>query len=448
MDDCAPGDDSGAPEAWEHGPGVGVESMIEAPTVEQAPPPPTAGRERHRLRRLSDHALVGGVCAGIASYLGVPVLVVRLCLVGLTAASGIGLVIYPVAWALMPVVQTAVQPGVPRDWRGRFSRWWEAVAVVVLGVVALFGLRNASLWFGGIVVWPLVLSSAGVALIVRQGNVSGWVPADGLRREGSDEGIAHNHRWREWPAGVLGVVLIAFAAVLFARDAGFLVESRRALGGIAVILVAIGLVLGPWFVRLARGLASERSQRIRFEERAELAAHLHDSVLQTLALIQRRADDPRQVAGLARRQERELRHWLFDRGDRRSLDTLAAELDRAATDVEAMHEVRVEAVTVGDCGLDERLRAVVAAAREALSNAAKFAGEEQIDLYAEISEERVEVFVRDRGIGFDPAAVAEDRHGLRHSILERMARHGGRAEIHSEPGQGTEIELVMERGRP
>jgi signal transduction histidine kinase len=205
------------------------------------------------------------------------------------------------------------------------------------------------------------------------------------------------------------------------------------------------LVFGPWFVRLARSLASERSERIRSEERADLAAHLHDSVLQTLALIQRRADDPREVAGLARRQERELRHWLFERRDGQGAVTLAAALEQAAAEVEALHKVRVETVTVGDCPLDERLLATVSAAREALTNAAKFAGGDQIDLYCEVSDERIQVFVRDRGVGFDATAIPDDRRGVSHSILERMRQHGGRAEIHSEPGKGTEVELLMER---
>ncbi len=446
MDD--PAEESGAAGPWEHGGGVSAESITEVTVVEAAASSGSGARERDGLRRPLADALVGGVCAGIADYLGVAALVVRLCFVGLVAASGIGLVIYPVAWAVMPVDETAARGGTTLGWRGHLSRWRQAVAIVVLGLVGLFGLRNAGLWFGDVVVWPLVMASAGVALIVRQVSPSGWVPGDALRSEGSARGIARRLGWREWPAAVIGVVLIAGAAVLFARNAGILVESRRAIGGIVVILVAVGLILGPWFTRLASSLASERSQRIRSQERAELAAHLHDSVLQTLALIQRRADDPREVAGLARRQERELRHWLFQRSDQRSLDTLVAELERAATGVEAMHGVRIEAVTVGDCGLDERLIGLVAAVREALTNAAKFAGEEQIDLYVEVSEERVEVFVRDRGVGFDPAAAAEDRRGVRHSILERMARHGGQAEIHSAPGQGTEVELVMQRRQP
>ncbi len=443
MDDHVADEGNGVADTSEHDRSVRIESFAGASTLARPAATGPSDATRPRLARARDHALVGGVAAGIADYFGIPPLVVRLCFVGLAAASGIGLVVYPLAWALMPAGESVFGGG-RRDGRVWLSRWPEAAGIIVLGLVGLLGLRTLGVWFGDVVVWPLVLASAGVALIIRQGSVSGWVPADALRRGGA---VGDRSRWRDWPAAVLGVALIACAAVLFSRNAGFLIESRQALGGIVVILVAIGLVVGPWLVRLVQSLGSERSQRIRSEERAEMAAHLHDSVLQTLALIQRRADDPRAVTGLARRQERELRQWLFDRDVRRSPDSVVVALERAGADVEAVHGVRVEAVTVGDCGLDERLGAVVAAAREALTNAAKFSGEQRIDVYAEVCAERVEVFVRDRGVGFDPTVVADDRQGVRYSIMQRMARHGGQAQVRSRPGQGTEVELVMQRRR-
>jgi signal transduction histidine kinase len=171
-----------------------------------------------------------------------------------------------------------------------------------------------------------------------------------------------------------------------------------------------------------------------------VAAHLHDSVLQTLALVQRRADDPREVAALARRQERELRAWL---NESRPTGTFATALDAAASEVEGDHHVPIEVVTVGDAPLDDRTAALVAAVREALVNASKFAGPEPIAVYAEVEDGRFEVFVRDRGPGFDPEAVPADRRGVRDSIVGRMERHGGTATVHSRPGQGTEVELVL-----
>jgi signal transduction histidine kinase len=178
-----------------------------------------------------------------------------------------------------------------------------------------------------------------------------------------------------------------------------------------------------------------------------MAAHLHDSVLQTLALVQQRADDPRAVTALARRQERELRSWLTRRADAGPL-RLARALEVAASEVERDHGVVVDVVAVGDADLDARGEALVAAAREAMVNAAKFGGGSQVDVYAEALDGELQVYVRDRGPGFDSRALPPDRRGVRESIVGRMARHGGRAAIHSGPGAGTEVELTMPRGSP
>jgi signal transduction histidine kinase len=201
-------------------------------------------------------------------------------------------------------------------------------------------------------------------------------------------------------------------------------------------------------LRLGRSLAAERGERIRSQERAEVAAHLHDSVLQTLALVQRRADEPREVAALARRQERELRAWLLDRPSATEGESLAAALEAAAAEVEAAHGAEVEVVTVGDGPLDAQTEPVVAAAREAMVNAAKFAGGAgPIDVFAEVDPTRIVVFVRDRGSGFDVAAVPDERHGVRESIVGRMERAGGAAVVRSSPESGTEVELSLERAR-
>jgi len=213
-----------------------------------------------------------------------------------------------------------------------------------------------------------------------------------------------------------------------------------------VAVVALGLILAPFLWRLGRNLASERAERIRSQERAELAAHLHDSVLQTLTLMQKRADDPREVAALARRQERELRDWLAaDRRPPADL-SLATALRAAAEEVEDAHRVAVEVVAVGDCELDKRAEAVLGAAREALQNAAQHAAEPgPIRLYAEIEDSRIDVFVRDRGPGFDLSTVPPDRRGVRESIVGRMERAGGRAEVRSIQGGGTEVSLTIGR---
>jgi signal transduction histidine kinase len=242
---------------------------------------------------------------------------------------------------------------------------------------------------------------------------------------------------------LLGAALIVGGGLVFLWLNDALAATRDVVLGVVVVLVAGGLILAPWWLRLVRGLSAERAARIRTQERADVAAHLHDSVLQTLALVQKRADDPRAVATLARRQERELRAWLNGEPPPGAGDTFAALLQRVAAEVEEAHGVAVELVTVGDCPLDERAEVIAAAAREALTNAAKFAPDSPVSLYAECAGGRLEVFVRDRGPGFDLATVPADRRGVRESIVGRMERHGGRAVVHSEAGEGTEVELFL-----
>ena len=225
-----------------------------------------------------------------------------------------------------------------------------------------------------------------------------------------------------------------------------LIIALAALG----VIAGFALILAPWWLRLGRELSGERRERARAEERAEMAEHLHDSVLQTLALIQRAANDPHQVQRLARAQERELRSWLFDGSQRGPMGleepgTVSEALASIQQDVEGVHGVRVEVVTVGDAPLDERSRALVAAAREAAVNAAKWSGAELVSIFAEVEPDEISVFVRDRGRGFEPAAVARDRKGISESIKARVTRNGGTATVRSSPGQGTEVALKMTR---
>jgi len=217
---------------------------------------------------------------------------------------------------------------------------------------------------------------------------------------------------------------------------------------VMLVIAAIVLLLGPWWLRVARDLVLERQARVRAEERADIAARVHDSVLQTLALIQRRADDPQKVVGLARMQERELRSWLFEgRAPNEAAGdlTFAAGVRQIQQDVEARYGVPVEAVIVADCELDENLSALLAAAREATVNAAKWSGASVISLFAEVEPEEVSVVVRDRGQGFDPESVPEDRKGLAESVHGRMTRRGGTATVTSAAGEGTKVSLKMPR---
>jgi signal transduction histidine kinase len=404
--------------------------------AESAGPPAEERRGAHRpLRRYPDRGLLGGVAAGLAEYTGVNVLIVRL-LWALGMTGGFGVLFYILAWALIPVAPES--QGVPRP----KGAWREAAAIVVVVAAALFGLRRAGLLIGDSVIWPLVLGTAGLVIV--------WRPVSPLDREDAGRPRVWS-RWglrrparAELPRLVVGLVLVAFAAASLLHSLGVLHSLGKAIGAVAIVAVFLGLLVAPWAVRLVRSLAAERAARIREQERAELAAHLHDSVLQTLALIQKRAGDPREVAGLARRQERELRSWLHGREASNGADGLAAALARAAAEVEQLHHVPIEVVTVGDRPLDRSLEAMVQAAREALMNAAKFAHADRVDLYAEVQPDRVQVYVRDRGVGFDPVTVPPDRRGVRDSIIGRMERHHGHASVHSTPGEGTEVELVTE----
>ncbi len=264
--------------------------------------------------------------------------------------------------------------------------------------------------------------------------------AAGADRQSWPDSSARYRLIRRALALVLRAVLVLAALHLV----GVLRPDRHAIGAIVAVLAVLAVVWGPWLVRMAQSLSFERAARIREQERAELAAHLHDSVLQTLALIQTRAGEAREVAALARRQERELRRWLFERPQEGAGESVRSALQRAAAEIEERHRVPIEVVIVGDRPLDARLEALVQAAREAMTNAAKFAGSEHVDLFAEVDADRVEVFVRDRGVGFDPAEISTDRRGIRDSIVARMERHGGHATVHSVPGEGTEVELVVE----
>jgi signal transduction histidine kinase len=398
------------------------------------------------LRRDPDRGVIAGVAAGLARRAGIDPLIVRVGFIAASFAGGFGFALYLLGWALMPGEHGERAP-VERI-AGRRETWLVVAGMVMLTLAALLLLRKWGIWFSDAVVWPVILAAAGGALIWRQSTAS---EADGSAVRASDRPAAPRAapRTPSLPRDAVGRALVGAALVvggglvfLWLNDA--LQPARDVLLAVVVVVVALTLILAPWWLRLVRGLSAERTERIRSQERAEVAAHLHDSVLQTLALMQKRVDDPREVAALARRQERELRAWL--NGRRASGDaTVALALEAVAGEVEEAHGVPVEVVAVGDAPLDERAQALVAAAREALVNAAKFAPDGPVALYAEVDQERIEVFVRDRGPGFDPAAVPADRRGVRESIVGRMERNGGRAVVHSAPGAGTEIELVLER---
>ena len=376
-----------------------------------------------RLVRSSDDRVVAGVCGGLGAGLGVDPTVIRLSLVVLTLANGAGLVVYLATLAALPSRPVPTTAGLSRPPTAERA---VGVGLITLGALVLFGHLGLLLPAG--LVWASALSAVGFALV--------WARTDEANRT----------------RGLLlrsvggGLLLVIGLGVLFAAGG---VLSRIGQLGLAVLATSVGVavLLGPWIVRLLRDLSTERRERIRSEERSEIAAHLHDSVLQTLALIQR-ADAPGRAKTLARRQERELRAWLFDErppeGEGGALD-LSGALDRMVTDVEDRDDVEVDLVLVGSCPIEPRLEALVAALREAAHNAARHAGVTEVSVYVEVQPERVEAYVRDRGKGFDLDAVEPGRLGVRESIVGRMARHGGKAQVHTAPGEGTEVTLEIAR---
>jgi signal transduction histidine kinase/phage shock protein PspC (stress-responsive transcriptional regulator) len=404
------------------------------------------------LRRARSGAVLGGVCAGLGRRMGVDPLLLRIGFVVASAAAGIGFALYAICWAVIPA-EEGVAAGERRlgGAPGRRESWQVACGTGFLVLALLLLFRAWGIWLGDAIVWPLVLASGGGALIWRQSQEAAVVapPAREQARPGAG-GLPSGRAWRLRLARpslgivVLGAALVVGGALVFLWLNGALVPDRDVTLAVLVVVVALTLILAPWWLRLGRGLTEERAERIRTQERAELAAHLHDSVLQTLALMQKRAGDPREVAALARRQERELRAWLNGADRRARGASLAAALEEAVAEIEDAHGVPVDVVAVGDRPLDVRSRALVAAAREAVLNAVKFAPDAAISVYAEVRGDHAEVFVRDRGPGFELDAVPADRRGLRESVLGRMERHGGSAAVHTRPGEGTEIELVMD----
>ena len=337
--------------------------------------------------------------------------------------------------------------------------WRIAIGAGLLLASGLLLVRATGPWPGDAIVWPALAAATGALLIWRAPlplarRDRGWAahaPSAPDRRAAAERAAARaSERLRpllrpQVSRRGVGVTLVLGAGIAALWANGAIRPAGEAVLTAVVVLVAFAAIFAPSWRRLARSLASEQTERVRSQERAEVGAHLHDSVLQTLALIQRSADDSRRVAALARTQERELRAWLAGEESPADRESLGGALRAAAGEVEAALGCSVEVVAVGDCPLDEPAGAVLAAAREAMLNAGKFAGEDPVSVFAELSDERMLLFVRDRGNGFDVDAVPANRRGVRESILGRMQRAGGHATVRSAPGNGTEVEVALER---
>jgi len=403
------------------------------------------------LRRDPDDRLGGGVAAGIGAWRGFSPTTVRIaCVVAALITQGWAVPFYFIGWLLIPArSEPAVDEQPSIGARARHDSRGVALAIGLASFFAVFLLLAGVLNDGAIEIygWPQVASVFCLTLIWRNAPESEraamrhliqpleslWTGGENMRRSTTLRLVAS------------AVLLVAGLGWLLSLHGGTALLAP--LGGFVLVAAALVLLFGPWWLRIARDLVLERQARARAEERADMAARVHDSVLQTLALIQRRAEDPAAVVQLARAQERELRSWLFEgrvAGDADAA-TLAEGVRRIQRDVEARHGVPVEVVTVGDCPLDDHLSALLAAAGEATVNAAKWSGASVISLFAEVEPDKVAVAVRDRGKGFDTDAVPADRRGVSESIRGRMARHGGEAVVQSVPGEGTKVTLTLPR---
>ena len=376
-------------------------------------------------RRSSDR-IIAGVAGGVADELGVSDSYVRAAFLTLLTVWGLGGLLYLGLWL---AAYDRVEDREPEK--------VEAPRALGLGL-AFVGLL---LLLGSLGWWPnagLVLTSGALAF--------GTAALTDSSRPGPfaallDPEVERPGRLRIF----VGVALLIGGLAVFSSLVGRVLEIGSVFLAVALTGLGIFIVFGPWVRRLLTDLAVERSERIRQEERAEMAAHLHDSVLQTLALIQR-SNDPGRMAILARHQESELRDWLYGAAPLDGVDLVSTALRSAAAKVEEEYQVLIEVVTVGDHALGDTGRALVGAASEAMVNAAKHSGADRLSLFFEADEASMAVFVTDQGNGFDLDSVGLDRKGIAESIRGRMERVGGTVEIVSEPGEGTEVILTMPVG--
>ncbi len=400
------------------------------------------------MLRSTAGALLGGVCAGLAVRLGLRERTVRLLFVVTCLFYGLGILFYAAAWLF--VGRWGEDMSIAR----RLTNSRRESNLVLLGLLVtllmLLSLGTFARHGPGIVVWPVLLST--VALIAIWGGSSRDEKSHLEELAGAIPvlGAASAHGWRALALRVVpGVIFAILGLRLLSRIGGVVGAAVPTFLGGAVLTLGVAILLAPWWLDNVRALSRERRDRIHAEERAKIAAHVHDSVLQTLTLIEKSANNPSDVVRLARSQERELRQWLFapeNAGKRDDADgTFAQQLRHIESDVENDYGITVELVIVGDCAGDPRVAAISAATREAAINAAKWARVTRISIFGEVESASLSVYIRDTGIGFHPSQVAEDRQGINQSILGRMRTFGGDAQIHSQPGSGTEVHLTLSR---
>jgi signal transduction histidine kinase len=391
-----------------------------------------ARRQQLEFSRSPTDRVLLGVCGGFARRYGIDTYVVRIALLLLTLTGGLGVLLYLVGWAFSVAAEGDDPQPLARTQPGRTA------AVAAATGALLMTARNVGMWPGDAVMVPAVVVASGSALLWYRGRETHF-DGDPIER------MLHT---RASPVRALGGVVLALAGVVALAAGGVRVRQLpAALAALAMALAGAAVLVGPYVARLTTDLRDEERARIRDQERNEMAAHLHDSVLQTLALMQRAAADPRRMVMLARRQERELRSWLYDSRAARAAaaGSLSARAEEMAADVELVHGLPVDLVVVGDAEVTPNVEALLQATREAAVNAVKHAHADLVSVYVEVEADHITAFVRDKGVGFDPETIGVDRHGIAMSIRDRLGRVGGRAVLDTAPGAGTEWELAVPR---
>lgn len=382
--------------------------------------------------RRSEDRLIAGICGGLSASTGIAVVYVRAAFLVLGLVWGLGVVLYVAAWAatidLSTFEESGDEPAEPADRRTHLG----AGLIMLAGLIMV---RAIGIWPGDGLFWPASAIVFGSAFLLDQRGIDSRDFLTSL----VDPGDSSMRR-----RSIVGVVLLVAGLSIFGTSA--VPELGTTLLAVVITGVGLSVLFGPWIWRLANDLGAERSERVRQEERAEMAAHLHDSVLQTLALIQR-TEDPKRMLTLARHQERELRRWLYDRAPEAGTGSLSVLLQTTVDRLEADFDIPVDLVIAGGEVEDDLVVPLVGATGEAIANAAKHSGASKVSVYAEVSPEAVDVWVADQGKGFDVDAINGDRRGVADSIVGRMRRHGGTATITSELGEGTEVHLHIERER-
>jgi signal transduction histidine kinase len=388
---------------------------------------------RFRPARARRDRVVGGVAAGIAAQVRLDPILVRLAFVVLGFASGAGALLYVALWVV------SVEHTEASTERRAGTRQIAAVSFIVAGLLLI--LRAVGWWPGDATLWPLAVAALGAMFVWARSGEQDRLRWTGLGPTSTPIG------------GPAAIVRLLIGCGLVAAGGATLLNQYSAVSlanvalPITVTVAGLLVALGPWLLRLSKQVSDERRERIRSEERSAMAAHLHDSVLQTLAMIQRTGSH-RDVVALARRQERDLRAWLYGRRSATDGESLSAALEASAERMEEQYRIPFEVVVVGDAPIDDALYALVQATTEAMNNAGAHSGAPAVSVYAEVETETVTAYVRDEGEGFDIDAVPSDRRGISDSLRARIERHGGRVQIASEAGAGTEVHMDIPRANP